>query len=378
MRVLALNCGSSSIRCAVIDTGPGRRTAERHEDLDGRAHEAVLREWIGEWTAPGCDEILGIEAVGHRVVHGGESFQGAAILTDESLHRLEALSPLAPLHNPANLSGIRAIGAAFPALPQVAVFDTAFHHSLPPHAYLYALPYELYENHGIRRFGFHGTSHRSAARVAREQLGLDGEESRLLVAHLGNGCSASAIRGGRSIDTTMGATPLEGLVMGTRSGDIDPGLFETIAQARGLGIEGVARLLNRESGLLGLSGLSSDMRELEQAAYQGHAGAIRAIEVFAYRLAKALASLVIPLGGLDALVFTGGIGENSAEIRKRTLDWLAPLGLAIDTERNAAHGSRTRGLLSPDDRTPVCIVTSDEEAAIAEETALALVERNRP
>jgi len=372
MRVLALNCGSSSLRCAVIDTESGQRTAERHEELGGRSHEAVLREWIHAWSNPGCDEIAGIEAVGHRVVHGGESFQNAAIVTEESLGRLKALSPLAPLHNPANIAGIRAMGAAFPSLPQVAVFDTAFHHSLPPHAYLYALPYDLYEAHGIRRYGFHGISHRSAAQTAEKRLGLDGRESRILVAHLGSGCSASAVRNGRSIDTTMGATPLEGLVMGTRSGDLDPGLFAPIAEARETDLEGVTDLLNRDSGLLGLSGLSGDMRELEAAALQGHAGALRAIEVFTYRLARTLASLVVPLGGLDGLVFTGGIGENSAEIRKRTVDWLMPLGLAIDADRNAVHGAQDRGLLSPDGQIPVVTVASDEEAAIAEETAQAL------
>ncbi len=373
MRILALNCGSSSLRCAVIDTGSGQRIAERHEELGGRDHEAILQEWTHAWSRPECDEIEGLEAVGHRVVHGGESFRDASILTEESLDRLDALSPLAPLHNPANIAGIRAMKAAFPALPQVAVFDTAFHHTLPPHAYLYALPFDLYQDHGIRRFGFHGISHRSAARRAQRRLGLEAGNSRILVAHLGNGCSASAIRNGQSIDTTMGATPLEGLVMGTRSGNIDPGLFSTIAEARKTHLDGVTELLNRESGLLGLSGLSGDMRELEAAALRGHAGALRAIEVFTYRLARTLASLVVPLGGLDGLVFTGGIGENSAEIRKRTVDWLAPLGLAIDADRNAVHGAQNRGLLHSEGGTPVLVVASDEEASIAEETAEALV-----
>lgn len=372
MRILALNCGSSSLRCAVIDTESGRRIAERHEELGGRNHETILQEWTHAWSRPECDEIEGLEAVGHRVVHGGESFRDASILTEESLDRLAALSPLAPLHNPANIAGIRAMKEAFPALPQVAVFDTAFHHTLPPHAYLYALPFDLYQDHGIRRYGFHGISHRSAARMARKRLGLEAGNSRILVAHLGNGCSASAIRNGRSIDTTMGATPLEGLVMGTRSGNIDPGLFSTIAEARKTHLDGVTDLLNRESGLLGLSGLSGDMRDLEAAARQGHAGALRAIEVFTYRLAKTLASLVVPLGGLDGLVFTGGIGENSAEIRKRTVDWLAPLGLAIDAERNAVHGAQDLGFLNSGGGTPVLVVASDEEASIAGETAEAL------
>jgi len=377
MRVLALNCGSSSIRCAVIDTGSGQRGAVRHEELAGRTHEAVLADWTEAWRNSESAEIRKVEAIGHRVVYGGESFRTAAAIDLEVLGRIEAVSHQAPLHNPANLAGIRALSAAFPELPQVAVFDTAFHHSLPAHAFLYALPYAFYKEHGFRRYGFHGSSHRSAAEAARDRLGLPMEGSRVLVAHLGNGCSAAAVRNGLSIDTTMGASPLEGLVMGTRSGDIDPSLGERIAEIRGLDFAGVTKLLNRESGLLGLSELSGDMRELEEAARKGHEGALRAIEVFTYRLAKALASLVVPLAGLDALVFTGGIGENSAQVRQRTVAWLLPLGLAIDATRNARHGEEHGGLVSPDGHTPVLVVPSDEEAAIAAETAAALGEAER-
>ena len=374
MRVLALNCGSSSIRCAVIDTEKGARCAERHEELSGRTHEAVLAGWTRAWKTAASAEIRDIEAIGHRVVYGGESFRSAAAIDKGVIDRIEAVSHHAPLHNPANLAGIRALSDAFPALPQVAVFDTAFHQSLPAHAFLYALPYAFYKEHGLRRYGFHGSSHRSAARAALNRLGLKTKGSRILVAHLGNGCSAAAVRNGLSVDTTMGASPLEGLVMGTRSGDIDPSLGERIAEIRGLDFAGVTKLLNTESGLLGLSELSGDMRELEEAAKHDHEGALRAIEVFTYRLAKALASLLVPLGGLDALVFTGGIGENSADIRARTLAWLSPLGLAADPRRNAVHGNEHGGLISSDGRTPVLVVKSDEEAAIASETATVLGE----
>jgi acetate kinase len=256
----------------------------------------------------------------------------------------------------------------------VAVFDTAFHQTLPPHAFLYAVPYSLYREHGIRRYGFHGTSHRSAAHEALRRLKMPESGSRILIAHLGNGCSATAVRDGCSLDTSMGQSPLEGLVMGTRSGDVDPALHERLADLRGLDIAGVTSLLNRESGLLGLSELSGDMRELEAAAFAGHAGALRAIEVFCYRLAKTLASLVVPLGGLDALVFTGGIGENSAATRERTVNWLEPLGLSLDPQRNQNNGTHADGFVSPDGKTPILVVTCDEEVAIAEETASKLAE----
>lgn len=372
MRVLALNCGSSSIRCAVVDTPSGDRTSQRYEELVGRSHEAVLLGWVEDWRNARRREVENIEAIGHRVVHGGEHFAQPVRIEGDVMDRIASLSSWAPLHNPANLAGIRALGEAFPAIPQVAVFDTAFHQSLPPHAYLYAIPFSLYRDHGIRRYGFHGTSHRSAARTALRRLQMAPEGSRVLVAHLGNGCSATAVRDGCSVDTSMGQSPLEGLVMGTRSGDVDPGLHERVAELRGLDLAGVTAMLNRESGLLGLSELSGDMRELEEAARAGHEGARRAIEVFSYRLAKTLAALVVPLGGLDALVFTGGIGENSAGIREQTLAWLAPLGLAIDATRNVRHGAEEGGLVSTDGSTPVLVVPSDEEAAIAEETARTL------
>ena len=372
MRVLALNCGSSSVRAAVVETADGKRVCERHEELDGRLHADVLNAWVDDWHGPDRAELEGVEAVGHRVVHGGDAFAAPARIDDACLARIEAISHWAPLHNPANLEGIRALTRAFPQWPQVAVFDTAFHQTLPPRAYLYALPHSLYREHGIRRFGFHGSSHRAASKRALELLGIEAPGSRLLVAHLGNGCSAAAVQGGESVDTTMGLSPLEGLVMGTRSGDVDPAVHERLAQIRDLDPAGVTTLLNRESGLLGLSELSGDMRTLERAAASGHAGALRAIEVFCYRLAKSLASLMVPLGGLDALVFTGGIGENSAEIRRRCVSMLAPFGLSLDADRNARHGASSRGCVQDETSTPILVIPADEEAAIAEETARAL------
>ena len=374
MRVLALNCGSSSIRYAIADTETGACTAQRHQELSGQSHEEVLAHWVADWQSQRRSEVSGVEAIGHRVVHGGEHFKEAVRIEGDVLGAIVSVSHWAPLHNPANLAGIRALGEAFPDLPQVAVFDTAFHQSLPPHAFLYAVPYSLYREHGIRRYGFHGTSHRSAAHEALRRLKMPESGSRILVAHLGNGCSATAVRDGCSLDTSMGQSPLEGLVMGTRSGDVDPALHERLAALRGLDIAGVTSLLNRESGLLGLSELSGDMRELEAAASAGHAGALRAIEVFCYRLAKTLASLVVPLGGLDALVFTGGIGENSAGTRERTVKWLEPFGLSLDPQRNQNNGTHADRFIHPDGETPILVVTCDEEVAIAEETASQLAE----
>lgn len=372
MRVLALNCGSSSVRAAVVETADGKRVCERHEELDGRGHAEILEAWTRDWQGNASSELEGVAAVGHRVVHGGASFSAATRIDATTLTQIESLSHWAPLHNPANLEGIRALTRAFPQWPQVAVFDTAFHQTLPPRAYLYALPHSLYREHGIRRFGFHGSSHRAASKHALELLEIEAAGSRLIVAHLGNGCSAAAILGGESVDTTMGLSPLEGLVMGTRSGDVDPALHERLAQIRGLDPAGVTALLNEESGLLGLSELSGDMRTLERAAASGHAGALRAIEVFCYRLAKSLGSLMVPLGGLDALVFTGGIGENSAEIRRRCVSMLAPFGLSLDADRNARHGASSHGCVQDETSTPILVIPADEEAAIAEETARAL------
>jgi acetate kinase len=370
MQVLVLNCGSSSVKFAVVDTDGGR-ILDAAEEVEGGDHEVALAAIVALLHR---HEPISrrIEAVGHRVVHGGEAFSGAVRIDTEVLRGIEAVSGLAPLHNPANLLGIRALTRAFPELPQVAVFDTAFHQTLPPRAYLYAVPRPLHREHGVRRYGFHGTSHRYVAHEAVRRLSLELEQSRIVTAHLGNGCSATAVQGGRSIDTSMGLSPLEGLVMGTRSGDVDPGLHEFLAGRLGLDAAGVTTLLNRESGLLGVSELSSDMRRLEQASREGHEGAQQAVELFCYRLAKQVAALVVALGRLDALVFTGGIGENSPDVRARVLALLAHLGLELDPERNARHGADAAGVISRDGPPVAMVVATDEEWLIASETAAVL------
>ena len=373
MRVLALNCGSSSIKSAVVETaagGRGARVFEAVRELAGVPHARALPALIAELREAAAFD--GVEAVGHRVVHGGERFSGAVRIDDRVLHEIEAVSQMAPLHNPANLHGIEALLEALPDVPHVAVFDTAFHQTLPPRAYLYAVPHELYRDHGVRRYGFHGSSHRFVARETARRLGRPLDQTQIVSAHLGNGCSATAIRHGVSVDTSMGLSPLEGLVMGTRSGDVDPGLHEFLAARLGLDLAGVTRLLNRESGLLGLSELSSDMRELEQARRDGHEGAERAIESFCYRLARQVAGFVVALDRLDALVFTGGIGENSAEVRARVLALLGPLGFELDRERNARHGAASNGEITRGGPPVALVVPTDEERLIADETAAVL------
>ena len=376
MAILVLNAGSSSLKFALIDPSG---TQSRHTGLVERlgTPDAVLRR-PGEapLAVPGgtlaaaltlVQQALGpeaqVSAIGHRVVHGGERFTAAALIDEAVLAAIQECAKLAPLHNPANLAGIAATLALFPGLPQVAVFDTAFHQTLPEVAWRYAVPDAWYREHGVRRYGFHGTSHRYVAQRMHELTGA----RRIVTAHLGNGCSACAVLDGRSVDTTMGLTPLEGLVMGTRSGDLDPGVLAHIAASAGLDLAAVTSVLNRQSGLLGLSGLSNDIRELTAARGAGHAGAALAIEVFCYRLAKAVAALTVPLGGLDALVFTGGIGEHSALVRELTIGRLDGLGLMLDAEANTHGGEH------PIDRERrAWIIPTDEELMIARETVTLL------
>jgi acetate kinase len=386
MLVLVLNCGSSSVKYAVVDPASGARPAEGLAERLG-SPEARLAPKGGQATAlPGAGhaEALraiiallqmsgqGVDAVGHRVVHGGERFTSAMRLDHEVIAGIEACSHLAPLHNPPNLAGIAAARAVFPDLPQVAVFDTAFHQGMPPRAWRYAVEDALYREYGVRRYGFHGTSHRIVAERAAGLLGKPLRELRLVTAHLGNGCSACAIRDGRSVDTTMGLTPLEGLVMGTRSGDVDPGLIGFLAARLDSDAAGITDRLNRRSGLLGLSGLSNDMRTLRQAADDGHAGARLAIEVFVYRLAKSVAALMVAAGGLDALVFTGGIGENDAQIRAAVIDLLTFTGLRVDAVANAAAIRGRGGRISSNPGAAALVVPTDEELQIARDTACVL------
>lgn len=398
MKILVLNCGSSSVKFAVIDPQDGTRPlegiAERlggsgtgrisWEAGDGRGdgtlsspdHDAalaaiteLLHRFEGLWDA--------IAGIGHRVVHGGERFTGSVLIDQAVLDQVEAVAHLAPLHNPPNLAGIKAARSSFPHLPQAAVFDTSFHQTMPARAYLYAVPRELYEEHGVRRYGFHGTSHRFVVAEAARLLERPLNETALVTAHLGNGASAAAVLGGRSMDTTMGLTPLEGLVMGTRSGNVDPGLHEFLVERLGSDIHQVTRLLNKQSGLLGLSGLSNDMRTLSEAAAAGDDNAALAREVFCYRLASALAALSVSLGRRpDALVFTGGIGEHDAGTRAQVVELLAPhWGFELDAARNDTHGAGSRGLITADGATVAMVVPTDEELLIATDTAALIRER---
>jgi acetate kinase len=381
--VLVINCGSSSLRFALVEPGAGAVVRHGYAERLGTEQASIATDTTASTLlsaraghAQALDRILAelrghdVSAVGHRVVHGGEAFSDSVVLDAQAIAAIVACSDLAPLHNPANLSGIDAARRAYPGVAHVAVFDTAFHQTLPPKAYLYAVPYELYEKHRVRRYGFHGTSHRYVAGEAAQRLGKPLSELELLTAHLGNGCSASAVRGGRSVDTTMGLTPLEGLVMGTRSGDVDPNLHEFLVEHTGATLAEVTSLFNRKSGLLGLSGTSNDMRALLEARERGDARAALAIDVFCHRLAKALLALTASLTRVDALVFTGGIGEHAAPIRAQTLAALAVLGARVDPELNARHGAEEGGRITREDsRLAAMVVPTNEELVIARETA---------
>jgi acetate kinase len=385
MSVLVLNCGSSSLKFALVDplsratllSGLAERLFEPEPSLtvrdaektvtklDAQGHEAALQGILKALETRG---VFDISSVGHRVVHGGERFKTAVRITPEVLEGIEACVPLAPLHNPANLLGVHGAMKAFPNLSHVAVFDTAFHQTMPERAYRYAIPNHLYLEHGVRRYGFHGTSHQFVTAQAAKILGVPLERSAFVSAHLGNGCSLAAVLNGRSVDTSMGLTPLEGLVMGTRSGDVDPGLHGFLGTQLGWNLEKITNVLNRESGLLGLSGLSNDCRELQEAAQNGHEGAQLALEVFCYRLAKGIAAMSVALGKLDALIFTGGIGENSVFVRAKTLESLGVLGLHLDAPRNALAVGGKSGKISEDGRTVALVVPTNEELMISLET----------
>ena len=361
--ILVINCGSSSLKFALI--APETGSVLQHgllEDVKDQAAalDAVLLQLAGQR----------VTGVGHRVVHGGEHFAGSALLDDAELAKLRESSSLAPLHNPANLAGIQAAQRSFPDVPHVAVFDTAFHQTLPPRAFMYALPHELYAEHRVRRYGFHGTSHAYVAQVAAERLGKPLVELELITAHLGNGCSCAAVAAGRSLDTSMGLTPLEGLVMGTRSGDVDPGLHAFLAERTGQSLGELTQLLNQKSGLLGLSGKSHDMRVLLEARDAGDERAALAIDVFCYRLAKGILGLCAALSRVDALVFTGGIGEHAAPVRAATLEHLRLLQPTLDPELNREHGASASGRISHESsRLMALVIPTNEELAIAREAS---------
>ena len=386
MNVLVLNCGSSSLKFAVIDpdtsvehvSGIAQRLGSPEASLDvkrngtkssrpipGALHDEALHGVVDVLKELGLAD--GLLAVGHRVVHGGSKFAGSMAITPEVVAKMEECIPLGPLHNPPNLVGIRIAQSLFPGLLQVGVFDTAFHQTMPEVAYTYPVPHDWLEKHGVRRYGFHGTSHRFVAREALRLAGLPADDHAIVTAHLGNGCSAAAIRNGKSVDTTMGLTPLEGLMMGTRCGSIDPAIIGHVADATGKSAKEVLDVLNKKSGLLGVSGLSNDMRTVEEAAANGNDRAKLALDLFCYVLAKAIAALVVPLGRLDALVFTGGIGENSTTVRAMTLTRLGFLGLALDEAANAKHGRAQHGRITTGTKPQALVVPTNEELMIAED-----------
>jgi acetate kinase len=402
MNVLVLNVGSATVKFQLMRTDQERIEQDSDETLakgvvERIGGEAVLTlwseakgsrrtsasirdiagaiDWILKWLASadsGTDiASLGeIEAVGHRVVHGGERFTHSVLVDDATLTKLEDQIELAPLHMPYNLAGVRAVKASLGAIPQAAVFDTAFHSTLPETSYLYGIPYSLYRRHKIRRYGFHGTSHRYVAYRYRKLTGKTRDETNLVTLHLGNGCSACAIKAGDSVDTSMGFTPLEGLVMGTRSGDVDPAVLDYISVKEGLDLRGVENLLNKQSGLLGISGLTNDMRELLEEADEHYDRRARlAIDIFCYRVRKYLGSYLAAMGGADAVVFTGGIGQNAAVIRANVLEGLEWFGLELDEEANkAAMGQNAGRITREGSRLEAWMIPTDEELLIARDT----------
>jgi len=365
-RVFVLNAGSSSLKYSVVDVVAGTQESGIVDRI-GVAGSEVHDHREAMRRALGAVDTTGVVAVGHRVVHGGAVFDRAVLIDDRVMEQIDALSSLAPLHNPPGLEGIRAARAALPELPQVAVFDTAFHATLPADAYTYAIDAAVAAEHGVRRYGFHGTSYRYVSRRAAEVLGRPLAELRMIVLHLGNGASAAAIAGGRSIDTSMGMTPLEGLVMGTRSGDLDPAVLVHLHRVGGYSVDGLDELLNRRSGVLGVGG-HSDMRELTEAAGAGSGAARLALDVYVHRLRKYIGAYAAELGGLDALVFTAGVGENSALVRSLAVERLGFLGIGIDPALNEARSGEARPISPPDADVAVLVVPTDEEWQIARET----------
>lgn len=373
MRILVLNSGSSSIKYELFDMvdrslligGAAERIGEPGSDLID--HAAALDHIMDSLAdARVLDDGSELVAIGHRVVHGGETFREPRVIDEQVIETIRALSALAPLHNPANLLGIEVAMARRPDVPQVAVFDTAFHHSIPPRAYRYAVPDDWYREHGVRRYGFHGTSHAYVTKQAARALGRPLEETNLIVLHLGNGASVTAVQGGKSIDTSMGLTPLEGLVMGTRGGDLDPGVLLHMARHAGLSVDEVDVALNRESGLVGLCGVS-DMRDILRRKADGDARAELALEVYVYRIRKYVGAYAAVLGRVGAIVFTAGVGENSPDIRERVCAGLEILGVRLDAALNRSDANGARAIHEQSSSIAVWVIPTDEELEIAEE-----------
>ena len=393
MKVLVLNCGSSSIKYKLYDMNGQKELASGGIEKIGLpdsflkftlsdGSKQVITQEIKEHTA-GIELILKtltdakygviksldqIDAVGHRVVHGGDKFCSSVVINQEVINKIEECVDLAPLHNPANLKGIYAIQKILPKVPQVAVFDTSFHQTMPPYAYIYALPYDYYEKYGVRRYGFHGTSHRYVAKRGCEFLGLDLENSRIITAHIGNGGSITAIKNGKSIDTSMGMTPVEGLMMGSRSGSVDPGVLTYLMEKENLSTRQINDIINKKSGLVGVSGVSSDMRDIENAIEQGNERARLAMDMYFYYILKYVSGYIAVLGGVDAIIFTGGVGENQPIMRKYVCDSLAFLGVDFNNELNDRIKGRETELTFPNSKVRVAVIPTNEELAIAIDT----------
>lgn len=395
MKVLIINCGSSSLKYQLIDSETEHSLAVglcERIGIDGRlnhtpaggekvvinasmnTHEDAIKMVLEALTDKNHGVITSLDeigAVGHRVVHGGEKFATSTLINDEVMKAIEECNELAPLHNPANLIGINACKALMPNVPMAAVFDTAFHQTMPAKAFLYGLPYEYYENYKIRKYGFHGTSHSYVSNRAMEIAGLDKDNSKVIVCHLGNGASITAVLNGKSVDTSMGLTPLEGLIMGTRSGNLDPAIIEFIAKKENLTLDEVMNVLNKKSGVYGISGISSDFRDIEAAADEGNKRAELAIEVFAYRVARYIGSYAAAMNGVDAIAFTAGLGENDKVVRKDVLSYLEFLGIKVDEEQNSIRGKETI-ITTADSKVKALVIPTNEELAICRETVALL------
>ena len=393
MKILLLNCGSSSIKYQLIDIESKNVLAKGGIEkigLEGsflkfnlpNGEKETIFTSIPEHTIGvrlifdiltsekfgAVSSIEEIDAVGHRMVHGGEKFSASTLLTDEVLEVFEACNDLAPLHNPANLKGVNAVKEVAPEMPQVGAFDTAFHQTMPDYAYMYALPYELYEKYGVRRYGFHGTSHRYITKRALEMLNIPAEGSKIITCHIGNGASIAAVKDGKSVDTSMGMTPLAGLMMGTRSGDVDPGVFPYIMDKTGLDIQGMIDMLNKKSGVAGITGISSDMREVKAAADAGNERAQLSNTMNFYRIKKYIGAYAAAMGGVDIIIFAGGVGENQADCREMALEGLEFLGVELDKELNNKMRGEEAVLSTPNSRVKVLLIPTDEELMIASDT----------
>lgn len=393
MKILVINSGSSSIKYQLFDMdkttvlakgivekigmhGSFLKNTRNDGDevkLEGEIvdHQAGIEYMLGVLISKKHGSLKSLDelnAVGHRVVHGGETFKGSVLITDEVIRKMEEVAELAPLHNPPNLKGIYAVTELMPRVPQAGIFDTAFHQTMPEYAYMYAIPYSLYKKYGLRRYGFHGTSHRYVSKKACAMLNADFQKQRIITCHLGNGASITAIKNGKSVDTSMGLTPVEGMIMGTRSGDLDLGVLTFIMNKEEIGVQAANTLINKHSGMLGISGVSSDMREIEKAAADGNERAELALQMYSYRIKKYIGAYCAAMGGMDIVVFTGGIGENDTTTREKACENMEFLGIRMDKEKNSVTRGKDAIISSPDSKVTVVVIPTNEELVIAQDT----------